>query len=256
MAVRFGVADRGRLGHVKSLRSLAQTRRPPLARCVVESEGLFVSAESACRSVRIDVFLAGDELLEDYSIVGEGAPRCFAFPTVATVEALGEGGLVEVTDEYLQVKYEVEDNFRLSTKLRLSETLPRDQDIVEHPYTCEVTLNADLLLFMLQEISGISVSDSLVNLEISGAGDMRMKAFDPSSGMETQIGVPSRAVKVEGGPVVLEMKAWVVLSLVRLLQGVGTALVKMQVCSQGLRVQHRPIIDSPSGCVFTLCSSL
>ena len=117
-------------------------------------------------------------------------------------------------------------------------------------------MNADLLFFLLQEISSITVSDTLVKLEITGANEMHMKCFDSSSGLETHVAIPSRSLKVEGGPVLLEMKAWVFLSLGRLLQAVGTALVRLQICSQGLRIQHKPIIDSSSGCVFTLCSSI
>lgn len=253
--VTFSVKDRGRLGHVRNLLSMAQLRGSGLpGRCEVETEGLFVTAESLCRSVRVDVFLASEELLEEYRV--EGGTRCFGFGVGAVVEALSEGGEVEVTEEWMKVTCEAEGNFKISTKIRLTENLGRETEMEEQNYTTEVTMNGDLLQYLVQEIGNLSNGEVVVKLEIRGGGEMGMKCFDASSGMQTEIGIPSRSIKVEGGPVVVEMKSWVMLSLSKLLQTIGTALIRIQMCSTGIRIQHKPIIDSDSGCVFTLCASI
>ena len=266
MGVRLTLKDRGRLGHVKNLLALVQLKQSvrQFARCVVEPEGLFVATQSACRSVRVDVFLASDELLEDFVIGGEDAfGGVFGFPVAATVEALSEGGHVSVDGEFLAVQSEMED-FKFATKLRLVDNLADNLGVghSQSQFPSLVTMNADLLLFVLHELANTVASsgsvDCLVKVQLlpaDGEVQLRFKCADAASGMDAEIAVPGRSVKVEGDAVELDVKVWVLLSLVRLLQQIGTALVRVQLSTQAIRIQHKPIMDSTSGCVFTLLSA-
>jgi hypothetical protein len=253
--VKFELKDQAKLNHALSLLATLAIKRQQI-KLIFANDGIYASSIAACKSLSINVYFEAAALLDGYALTA--APhsnKVFGVSVSSLISCLKEGGRIEVDEEFISSITEHE-GFSQKTRIRLLHVLPDQFEDENETNSTVVTTNADLLHGILtdfQSTFGVGTSDASISLKISAESSMEIECVDPSSGMSMRSLVPGRSVKVEGiSDVEMWFKFWVFLSMDKILQQMGTSLVRIEFSNHMLRIEHRPIPSSNSGVAFYL----